>query len=196
MAKSDHDTIRQCFTILRQMRGEPWTDEVAQLYLHGFYTSVPPQLAKLVTLMLLRQLKFRPSVAELWELYHSLDGRPGPEQAWAMYPKTEDASGAVTREMHQAAGAAWDLMMSGDMIAARKAFLEAYETAVRRARADAKPAEWEITLGWDTAGRDRARELLRERRDAWRVNLRSLAARYGVEIEDTDAVPAIAGEAR
>jgi len=189
------DSLAQCYTILRHMRGEDWTDEVAQFYYEGFFSTVRPDVAKLVTVMAMRSSRFRPSVAELWELHHSLDGRPGAEEAWSMYPKTEEASGAVTREMHQAAGAAWDLMMSGDMIAARKAFIEAYETAVRRARADAKPAEWEITLGWDNAGRDRARELLRERRDAWRVNLRSLAARYGVEIEDTDAVPAIAGEA-
>jgi len=113
-----------------------------------------------------------------------------------MYPKTEDASGAVTREMHQAAGAAWDLMTSGDMIAARKAFLEAYDKAVRQARADRKPVEWEVTLGYDRSGHERAREVLHERQIAAAESLRAIAASHHIEIEGMDPVAAIAGEAR
>jgi len=35
------------------------------------------------------------------------DGRPGVEEAWAMFPKDESSTVAMTEEMREAMGAAW-----------------------------------------------------------------------------------------
>ncbi len=42
------------------------------------------------------------------------DGRPGPEEAWALVPKDEETSVVMTEEMAAAAGAARPLIEGGD----------------------------------------------------------------------------------
>ena len=60
------------------------------------------------------------------------DGPPGAEEAWALYPKDEYSSAAVTNEMHLAMSAAWPLIQDGDKIAGRMAFKERYEKIKHR----------------------------------------------------------------
>lgn len=106
------------------------------------------------------------------------DGRPGPEEAWAMIPKAssdldtghyaydaqgkrrwhQDDAGTVvwTAEMRGAWAAASPLIESGDIIAGRMAFLEAYRAQLLAARETGAPVVWEVSLGWDSAGRERA----------------------------------------
>jgi hypothetical protein len=79
------------------------------------------------------------------------DGRPGSEEAWAMFPKDEYASAAITKEMAEAMAAA--LALLPDEIAARMAFNEIHRRKVSEARARREPVEWRITLGFDPAGR-------------------------------------------
>ena len=81
------------------------------------------------------------------------DGRPGPEEAWAMIPRTDDESCVWTSEMAEAFGIASRLT---DSVAARMAFKEAYERLVREARADGKPVAWTPSLGSYLPGREKA----------------------------------------
>jgi hypothetical protein len=82
------------------------------------------------------------------------DGRPGPEQAWAMLAKDELESCCMTDgEMNIAWGVALPLIEQGDKIAARMAFKEAYEGLVAEARAENRPVKWFVSLGFDPGGR-------------------------------------------
>lgn len=83
------------------------------------------------------------------------DGRPGPEEAWARIPRSEDDSVYMTDEMAEAYGVAKPLLDLGDPVAARMAFKECYLRALTAARAARKPVH-----GWISLGRDpHAREL-------------------------------------
>lgn len=84
------------------------------------------------------------------------DGRPGPEEAWAMIPQDEYKTVVWTDEMREACSVAGSLIDSGDSIAARMAFREAYIKSVTRARSERIPVRWEVSLGLDKAGREPA----------------------------------------
>lgn len=84
------------------------------------------------------------------------DGRPGPEEAWAMLPQDESATVVWTEEMCQAWGAALPLLRDGDKIGARMAFKEAYAKKVMDARDQRRPAKWTASLGDDKSGREPA----------------------------------------
>jgi hypothetical protein len=81
------------------------------------------------------------------ELWHDA------EEAWAMCPKDEHASAAMTDEMAQALGVALDLIRDGDMIAARMAFKSAYTRLVDEAKRAGKAPRWFASLGHDKQGR-------------------------------------------
>lgn len=99
-----------------------------------------------------REIKGRLTVAEI--LSRLDDGRPGPEEAWGMIPKTEAETAVLTTEMLYASGAAQPLLDMGDRVAARMAFRERYIQLVADARAAGTPAQWQVSLGHDRAGRD------------------------------------------
>ena len=84
------------------------------------------------------------------------DGRPEPEEAWALCPKTEEASIVWTDEMATAFGVARSLLLDGNPIAARMAFLEKYESEVTAARLELRPVSWRTSLGSDKTDRIRA----------------------------------------
>ncbi len=82
------------------------------------------------------------------------DGRPGPDEAWAMIPRSEAETVVWTDEMAQAHGMALPLLEAGDQVAARMAFREAYARLVTQARADRVPVRWMPSLGHDRDGRE------------------------------------------
>lgn len=82
------------------------------------------------------------------------DGRPGPEEAWAMVPRDEAATCVWTDEAREAWGVALPIIQEDDMVAGRVAFLEAYKAAVQRARDERLPARWTVSLGHDVQGRE------------------------------------------
>lgn len=82
------------------------------------------------------------------------DGRPGPEEAWAMISGAladERVTVVWTAEMALASGPAGAII--DDPVAARMAFLESYRRLVQQARDEGEPVKWSPCLGWDTAGR-------------------------------------------
>lgn len=85
------------------------------------------------------------------------DGRPGPEEAWAIVrPAIDDERTTIfyTPEMKDAFFVAREL--ADDLIAARMAFLEAHRTALQEARSRSEPIKWEACLGHDSAQRESA----------------------------------------
>lgn len=82
------------------------------------------------------------------------DGRPGPEEAWAMLPMNEAQSAVWTAEMAQAFGVAVGMIDAGEVVAARMAFKETYNRLVNQARDHRQQVEWFATLGHDPKGRE------------------------------------------
>lgn len=160
----------------------PPIDRALLLLAENFGREISPGLAK----MLIRELEAYPEAAVLQALrrcwrectrFPSMaeiieripDGRPGPEEAWAMIPKDEGDSVVWTEEMAEAYGTVAKLItgewftedegrpdIKPDLIAARKAFLEKYERLVADARAERKPAKWSAAFGRDPGRRQLA----------------------------------------
>lgn len=88
------------------------------------------------------------------------DGRPGPEQAWAMCSSAGDESATVvwTTEMAEAFQVASPLLVDGDTVAARMAFKEVYTKLIESARMERRPIKWEVSLGHDERRRHAALE--------------------------------------
>jgi hypothetical protein len=84
----------------------------------------------------------------------SPDGRPGADEAWALYPHDEATSAVITDEIAEAMQAAAPLIEMGDRIGARMAFKDAYERIVSRNKAAGIPVRWFPSLGADPAGRE------------------------------------------
>lgn len=82
------------------------------------------------------------------------DGRPGPEEAWALCPKSEDDSAVWTDEISEAYfAAALPLLIEGDRIGARMAFKEAYSARITKARTDKVAPRWWLSGGHDPESR-------------------------------------------
>lgn len=84
------------------------------------------------------------------------DGHPGPEEAWALCPRSEAETAVWTDQVSEAYFAALPLLEQGDSVAARMAFLETYREKLRRAREDRVSARWTVSAGFDKAGREAA----------------------------------------
>lgn len=148
-----HDATRKVLALLEAMNGQPFTDGTMEMYAAGFTTQVDDELGINVVMQAIRTCKFRPSVAELWEIVQRMDGRPEPDEAWAMCPKGEAETVVWTDEMIVANRAAWPLLEDGDRIAARKAFLDVYRREVAVARSMNRPVRWSVSMGHDVGGR-------------------------------------------
>lgn len=85
------------------------------------------------------------------------DGRPGPDEAWAMLPRSEAESVVWTEDMARAFAVA-SPMMDQDRSAARLAFREAYKREVDASREVRRPVKWTPSLGHDPRGREAAIE--------------------------------------
>lgn len=98
--------------------------------------------------------KFAPKPAHIIEQIRAAsanDGRPGPEEAWALSLKARDEYDTVvwTHECVQAWAVARPVMDLGDEVGARMAFREAYNRLVDEARARREPVAWEVSEGFD-----------------------------------------------
>lgn len=84
-----------------------------------------------------------------------MDGRPDENEAWAVALTSQDEAETVvwTDEMAAAFNLARPLLETGDEIGARMAFKDAYKRLVGEARAANKPANWNVSAGWDAQRR-------------------------------------------
>ena len=103
-----------------------------------------------------RELRGRLALAAIIERLD--DGRPGPNEAWAMVPQDEATSVVMTDEIAEAFGVAAPLLRAGQIIAARSAFIESYTAAIAKARSEHRPLRWFPSLGQDPTTRAQALE--------------------------------------
>ena len=105
--------------------------------------------------------RFPPQPAHLAaqiDAMHGGDGRPGPEEAWAMAVLAGDEGRTVvwTTEMRDAFALCRPLLARGDEIGARMAFKDAYVRLCAEAQQAGRGTAWEASLGWDMAQRGAA----------------------------------------
>ncbi len=88
------------------------------------------------------------------------DGRPGRDEAWAIAQRAQDESDTVmvSDEILGALSIAQPLIDMRDKVAARMAFVEAYDRLVAEKRASGQPFEWHVSLGTDKSRRGPAIE--------------------------------------
>lgn len=88
------------------------------------------------------------------------DGRPGRDEAWAIAQKAQDENETVmiSEEILGAMAVAQPLIEMRDKVAARMAFVEAYDRLVAEKRASGQPFEWRVSLGTDKSRRGPAIE--------------------------------------
>lgn len=98
-----------------------------------------------------REVKGRLTVADV--IGRLDDGRPTPDEAWAMIPHDESQTAVLTEEMAQAWGISRE---ADDRVSARMAFLSAYRRLVQEARDDGEAVRWFPSLGTDPHGREHA----------------------------------------
>lgn len=86
------------------------------------------------------------------------DGRPGKDEAWSIALCSQDEGDTVliTEEILAALSVAQPLLEIRDKVAARLAFVEAYEKQLVQARRAAKPVKWIVSLGDDKGRRAHA----------------------------------------
>ena len=106
-------------------------------------------------------------------------GYPGPEEAWATFPKSEDDTGVVTDAALAAWAVASSLWSSGDVIGARMAFKEAYARTVSEDCGSRLP-KWRVSLGFD---RDRRADPIREAIECGRLTAEE-GQRYAYILEN------------
>lgn len=150
MIDDDKTRILKELTVTLEVCGSELSDAALQAILgelDGY--GVDPVIAALVRCR--RELTGRLSLAAIIERID--DGRPGPEEAWAMLPKDEAETTVITDDMRRAMGPALSLLAIGDHVAARVAFIECYRRGTLQARAEGLPVRWVATLGHDKASR-------------------------------------------
>ncbi|MFG5862742.1 hypothetical protein [Metapseudomonas sp. CR1201] len=111
-----------------------------------------------------RECKGRFTLGEILDRIHAEDGRPGRDEAWSIALQAGDERDTVvlTGEILAALQVARPLLDARDKVGARMAFLNAYDRLVADARRDAKPAKWEVSIGFDPQLRARAIEQARD----------------------------------
>ena len=102
-----------------------------------------------------RELTGKLTLAAILQRVQAADGRPEPNEAWslALAASDEFSSVVLTNEIQLALGAARAVLDAGDKIGARMAFLSAYQRFVDAARRDGSPVQWNLSPGFDQAGR-------------------------------------------
>jgi len=147
------DWINDQITIMAEAFAEKLTEERQEIYCAGL-ADIARERLEVAFRRVRYELKWFPKIAELRELAGQLpgnidDGRPGPEEAWARMPKSEEESIVWCEEERVAYGACRSLLRDGDLIAARMAFKERYEKELALARSESRPAQWDVSLGYD-----------------------------------------------
>lgn len=98
-----------------------------------------------------RELTGKLTLAAILQRVQAADGRPDPNEAWALALAASDEFDSVvlTDEIQLALGAARAILDAGDKVGARMSFLSAYQRLVDTARRENRPAKWSLSPGFD-----------------------------------------------
>jgi hypothetical protein len=149
--KDDRIVLLEALAVTAELTGTELSEAAARVMASDLAAYPVPQVLVALT-RCRRELKGKLTIAAIIERMD--DGRPGPDEAWAMIPMNEDDSCVWTTEMQEAWGIAYPLLQSGDKIGARMAFREAYARLVSNARAEQVAPRWQPSLGHDPSGRE------------------------------------------
>jgi hypothetical protein len=114
----------------------------------------PPDAVSTALKACRRELNGRLTLAAILQRVQATDGRPARDEAWSIALAATDEYDTVvmTAEIQLALNAARPVLEAGDKIGARMAFISTYDRLVLEARAEGRPAKWEVSIGFD-AGR-------------------------------------------
>jgi hypothetical protein len=149
--KAEATEIAQALTVCAEIIGTDLTVAAARVMADDLSRYAHQQVMGALT-RCRREVRNRLTLADVLERLD--DGRPGPQEAWAIVAPTLHDEGPTivwTEEMAHAMGVA---RTCDDAVAARMAFIEAYRTNCQRARDSGTPARWTPSLGHDKGGRD------------------------------------------
>lgn len=149
---ADQDLVKAVM-VTAELYGHAFTSETAKVFMADLSAYPPPAVIAALARCRKEVPRF-PTISQVIERID--DGRPGPEEAWAMIPFDEGSSVVWCAEMAEAHGIARKLLP--DKIAARLAFKEAYTKLLAEARAKGVPAKWTPSLGVDKTGQAAAIE--------------------------------------
>jgi len=98
-----------------------------------------------------RELTGKLTLAAILQRVQAADGHPEANEAWAIAVLSSDETDSVlmTGEIGLAFSAARPVFDAGDLVAARMAFIAAYQRLVDIARRESTPANWALSLGFD-----------------------------------------------
>lgn len=105
----------------------------------------------------MRESKFPPVPADVVSrMPKESDGRPDANEAWAIALRSRDEYDTVewTQECAEAFHKAQIVLDGGDEVGARMAFKATYERLVEEARAQRRPVQWAVSLGFDAGRRE------------------------------------------
>lgn len=147
------ETLLQALAVTAELTGTELSGGAKRVMVDDLALYPEPQVLAALT-RCRRELRGRLTIADI--VMRLDDGRPGPEEAWAMMPRSEAVTVVWTDEMSRAWCAAARLVAAGDEIAARMAFKEAYIHELTDARAQQRQVRWTASLGHDPQGRETA----------------------------------------
>ncbi len=98
-----------------------------------------------------KELTGKLTLAAILQRVQAADGRPDPNEAWALALAASDEFDSVvlTDEIQLALGAARAILDAGDKVGARMSFLSAYQRQVDTARREGKAVNWTLSPGFD-----------------------------------------------
>jgi hypothetical protein len=145
----DSELIEE-LAITCEVCGAPDLSDGAKRFMVAELATYPPEAVRLALRRCRGEITGRISLAAIVQRID--DGRPGPEEAWAMCPKNETETAVWTNE---ARGAYFSVYDMDDRIAARKAFLETYARLCREAKDRGEIVRWEVSPGTDPGQHER-----------------------------------------
>lgn len=133
MLDTDKNTFMQLLEATFNYYDRQTNETVIEMYWEGLKDLDLPAV-KTALSQHMRANKFMPKISCVRELIPDNSGYLLPNEAWETFPYYENMGGYVTQQAMSAAPL--NLIDSGDMVAARMAFIEAYKREVVTAKAE------------------------------------------------------------
>lgn len=133
---------------------QPFSDDRIEMWMQALAEFPAGSVLRSAT-SYIKSSKFKPQLADIVEgCRGQIDGQwLGADEAWALMPKSESDSAMLTDEIAQAMAAASSLLETGDKVAARMAFKDAYTRLVEKAKLENRAPRYFPSFGADPLGR-------------------------------------------
>jgi len=159
MTEHDRDAFLATYAGIQAFYGRDPSPTVAAMWWDLARGEITMPEFQQAAMLHMRTCKFPPQLSEILDLARTAKW-PSPEAAWNMAPKSEAESAWMCQETATALAACQDSIDRGDLIGARKAFLETYTAELRHVRGE--PQWWisEASVGEHQARMEAKAKLL------------------------------------